>query len=136
MTASSLLCVGLGGALGACARYGVADGFARRAARRRDDASGASAAHLPFPWATLIVNTVGAFLLGLLVALVPEPGSPWRLALGTGFAGALTTYSTLGLEVANLLRERSRHGVLYPLVTLALGLLGAVAGIVAGARLG
>jgi CrcB protein len=57
---------------------------------------------LSFPWGTLVVNIIGSFLLGVLVGL-PADEAVLRLA-GTGFCGALTTYSTFGYETLRLLR--------------------------------
>jgi CrcB protein len=51
-----------------------------------------------FPWGTFTVNVVGSFVLGVVVA-----GAPSLVALvGTGFCGALTTYSTFGYETVQL----------------------------------
>ena len=63
---------------------------------------------MPFlPPATLAVNLVGCFLIGLLTGLT-DHGSPQaqtvRLFLVTGFLGAFTTFSTFGLETVNLAR--------------------------------
>lgn len=61
------------------------------------------------PVATLTVNLVGSFILGVLIGLATTPvvGVQYMLALaGTGFCGALTTMSTFSLEVVTLLRER------------------------------
>ena len=56
-----------------------------------------------WPWATFCVNIAGAFLLGYLIARLLErlPPSTYRRALlGTGFCGALTTFSTLQIRAA------------------------------------
>ncbi|MBH1933024.1 fluoride efflux transporter CrcB [Streptomyces sp. AV19] len=58
-----------------------------------------------FPWGTFTVNVVGCFVLGVLTGAVP--GSV-RLLLGTGFCGALTTYSTFSYETLRLVREGGR----------------------------
>lgn len=60
-----------------------------------------------WPWATFAVNVAGAFVLGLVAARwARSPGRPGvpRALLGTGFCGALTTFSTLQLELVQLLR--------------------------------
>jgi CrcB protein len=60
-----------------------------------------------FPWGTLTVNLVGCFVLGALAGAEALPG--WALTLcGTGFCGALTTYSTFGYETVRLVQERAR----------------------------
>ena len=59
-----------------------------------------------WPWATFIVNIVGAFLLGYFVTRLQErlPLSAYRRPfLGTGFCGALTTFSTMQLELLRML---------------------------------
>lgn len=63
-----------------------------------------------FPWGTLAVNVVGSFVLGLVFAGTAAHGvSPKTTALvGTGFCGALTTYSTFGYETVRLIEEGSR----------------------------
>lgn len=94
-----------------------------------------------FPVATLAVNLVGAFCLGLLLeSLVrwgPDRGWPRlaRLHFGTGFLGSFTTYSALAAETV-LLADQGRVGyaVLYLLVSVLVGVLFAWAGIVVGSR--
>ncbi len=88
------------------------------------------------PWSTVLVNLVGAFLLGTIAsffALLPVTESGIRLGLfaGTGVCGALTTYSTLILST--LLAVQGNEGVAAGAVISAgaqsLGLL--VAGVIA-----
>ncbi len=60
------------------------------------------------PWGTLAANLIGGYLVGLAVALLelmPQLDPVWRLALVTGFLGALTTFSTFSAEVVALLTQ-------------------------------
>jgi CrcB protein len=60
------------------------------------------------PAGTLVANLAGGWLIGLLVAIFQaHPGIDplWRLALVTGFLGALTTFSTFSMETVTLLLE-------------------------------
>jgi CrcB protein len=70
-----------------------------------------------WPLGTLLVNVVGSFLLGLLAALSLS-GDALAL-LGTGFCGALTTYSALAVRSVEL---GPRRGTAYALGTVALAL--------------
>ena len=81
----TVLLVLLGGAIGAPMRY-LTDLFVQS---RHDTV---------FPWGTLTVNVTGSLLLGGLASAVSNAGAPaWLLTLvGTGFCGALTTFSTFG----------------------------------------
>lgn len=82
------LLVALGGALGASLRYLV----------------GRRLATTGFPWATLLVNVAGCLLLGV----VSGSSVAWvRTGLGTGLAGALTTYSAYALDA--VLLDRNGH---------------------------
>lgn len=86
------LLVMLGGAVGACARY-VTDLWVQ--SRHRSG----------FPVGTLTVNVVGSLLVGLVAGSPSLPA--WALTLvGTGFCGALTTFSTFSLETYVLLASR------------------------------
>ena len=99
------LAIFVGGAIGAVGRAALAD---------------AIAAGDGWPWATFVVNVVGAGLLGYVVT-----GPPVRRALlGSGFCGALTTFSTLQIELLDLL-DRGRVGVAlaYVAASVAAGLL-------------
>jgi fluoride exporter len=77
---------------------------------------------------TLAVNVTGSALLGVLLGRSDVPA--WAVALvGTGFCGALTTFSTFGAEVVRLLEERRLIRTLaYLGATLLLGLGAAAAG--------
>jgi CrcB protein len=61
-----------------------------------------------WPWVTFAVNLAGAFLLGYLVTRLQErlpPSTYVRPLLGTGFCGALTTFSTMQLELVELVDD-------------------------------
>jgi len=66
------------------------------------------------PLATLGVNTIGSFLIGILIALFLyfTPSETVRIFLITGFLGALTTYSTFAIESFFLLNSSFMYGVL------------------------
>jgi CrcB protein len=106
-----LAAVFAGGILGALARAGMVEAFPH--------------ARGGWPWATFTVNVAGAALLGYLVTRLQErlPLSAYRRPLlGSGFCGALTTFSTVQVELLQML-DRGR-------VALALGY--AAASITAG----
>ncbi|MGN6244858.1 MAG: fluoride efflux transporter CrcB, partial [Motilibacteraceae bacterium] len=91
----TVLMVAIGAALGAPARY-----LTDRAVQQRHETL--------FPWGTFLVNLVGSFLLGLLTAAATGGLDPRVLALaGTGFCGALTTFSTFGYETVRLVEDGS-----------------------------
>jgi CrcB protein len=85
-----------------------------------------------FPWAVFEVNTTGAFVLGLVLILVLEvlpPTTYVRPLLGTGFCGALTTYSTFSYETVKLLEQRAYfYAVMNVLVSLVIGMGAALLG--------
>jgi CrcB protein len=63
-----------------------------------------------WPWATFVVNVVGAFLLGYFVTRLQErlPLSAYRRPfLGTGLCGALTTFSAMQIELVTMFDERA-----------------------------
>lgn len=95
--------------------------------------------------ATLAVNVVGAFLLGLLLEALAlsgargyegRPGAA-RLLLGTGFCGGFTTYSAVAYQGALLLGDgEAPLALAYAVLTLVLGALATICGVVLGTRLG
>lgn len=112
--------VGLGGALGSIARYGVS-GFLTRG---------------DFPWGTFAVNFSGTFLLALIYFASLDRGylsTDFRTFLFIGVFGGYTTFSTFGLETTALLREGQ---TLLAGVNLFLNAGLCVAGAIVGASLG
>ena len=114
------------GALGATARYAV-DGWVSRITSGQ------------FPWGTLVINVVGSFLLGLLVQLTIDrllPHPNWRVALGVGFLGAFTTFSTYAYETVRL-ADDAAWGMAAANVaaTTVIGLAAAFAGLQVGRAL-
>ncbi len=91
-----ILLVGAGGFVGANARYVVAKWVGGAVEGR-------------FPLGTFLINVSGSFLLGLLGALIAQKAVPGadnlRLALGVGFLGAYTTFSTFEFETHALLED-------------------------------
>jgi CrcB protein len=83
-----------------------------------------------WPWATFVVNIVGAFLLGYFATRLQErlPLSSYRRPfLGTGICGALTTFSTMQIELLEMLDE-NRIGLAlgYAAASVTLGFLAVV----------
>jgi CrcB protein len=85
------------------------------------------------PWGTLTANLVGGYLIGVCVAVfqaLPDLDPVWRLALVTGFLGALTTFSSFSAEVVAMLGQQ-RYAMALGTATVHLcgSLLLTVAGI-------
>lgn len=86
------------------------------------------------PWGTLAANLIGGYLIGVCVAVfqaLPQLDPVWRLALITGFLGALTTFSSFSAEVVAMLGQQ-RYAM--ALGTAALHLLGSLLLTIAGLR--
>ncbi len=86
------------------------------------------------PWGTVAANLLGGYLVGLAITLlqaVPQLDPVWRLALVTGFLGALTTFSSFSAEVVGMLGQQR---YLLAFGTAALHLLGSLLLTVAGMR--
>ena len=92
---TNLILIGIGGFIGAIARYGIALWIGQRWSRS-------------FPLGTFIINVTGSFLIGLLMTLFSERflvNPQWRLLLVVGFLGAYTTFSTFEYETGALLKD-------------------------------
>ncbi|PZQ88261.1 MAG: fluoride efflux transporter CrcB [Leifsonia xyli] len=118
MTPLLFLTVAVAGGVGAVARF-VLDGAIRSRFGAR------------MPWGTLAINLSGSFLLGFVVGLAGAGAlaGEWRWALGTGFLGGYTTFSTASFETVRMLQERRYgaglvNGLAQLVVTTALAGLG------------
>jgi fluoride exporter len=115
------LLAAVGGALGALARWGLSEVVPSPGG---------------WPWATLLVNLSGCFLLGALLAIVgrrsPEPA--WvKPFLGVGVLGGYTTYSTFAVEVV---RQVDAGTVLLATGYVLVSVVGGVSAVAAGAVTG
>lgn len=116
-----VLLVGLGGFLGAIARYALGSWVAHLAVQGR------------FPLGTFVVNVLGCLVVGVLAGVAERYqlfGPAARLFLFTGLLGGFTTFSAFGLEAVALLR-RGDVGVaaLYAGGSVLLGLSAVWAGL-------
>jgi CrcB protein len=119
MTAFELLLVGIGGFLGAISRYLISEKFNRKKT---------------IPKGTLLVNLLGSFLIGIVFGM--ELPRTWTLILASGFAGALTTFSTLNKEIILLWKmERKSFAIGYIVITFTVGILLAWVGYQMGSSL-
>jgi len=89
------LIIGLGGFLGAVARYAVSFWIGQRWGKS-------------FPLGTFVINVSGSFFIGLIMSLFTERlmvNPQWRLFLAVGFLGAYTTFSTFEFETGSLIKD-------------------------------
>ena len=120
------LAVALGGALGALARWGTSGWIQSRTG-------------LQFPWGTLGVNLLGAFLLGTAYGVFENVQLPpaARAFMTLGFLGAFTTFSTFSYEAVLLLqRGETSRAVGYVGGSVIAGLLAVVLGLAIGRSFG
>ncbi|MBT3281285.1 MAG: fluoride efflux transporter CrcB [Campylobacteraceae bacterium] len=120
MNSSVLLAVGLGGFLGAITRFYINTIVSKT---------------FPYdiPLATLGVNVVGSFAIGLLIGLFLffTPSDTVKAFLITGFLGALTTYSTFAIESFFLLQS----SLYYAILNMILNLIGSIVAAGSGYKL-
>ena len=119
----TVLAVAIGGALGAVFRFLISK-FIQ------------NAFSIDFPLGTMVVNFIGAFLIGFLFATIVEKivvPPEVRALLITGFLGGLTTFSTFSYESFTLLKEgETLQFTLYFLGTNVLGLFLTFLGFLTG----
>tara|TARA_A100001037_G_scaffold284240_1_gene290480 strand:+ start:169 stop:546 length:378 start_codon:yes stop_codon:yes gene_type:complete len=117
---AKLVLVGVGGAFGALARYGLSLGIHSLLGRG-------------FPYGTLTVNVIGSALIGVVHVLALERSGlseEWRLGVTMGVLAAFTTFSTFSIETVALLESGEViKAVANTLLNLALCIGGCWAGI-------
>ena len=127
MAWAEYVAVGLGGTLGAIARYAISDAVQR--------AYGGD-----LPAGTMVVNLLGCLALGVLAAIAEGAdglSETARLTILVGLLGSFTTFSTFSGESLDLLRDgRMGAAVAYAAGSVALGVLAVALGRAAGRTLG
>lgn len=113
---SHYVAIAVGGTFGCWARYALATAFPSKL----------------FPYATLAINVIGSFLMGLLFVWLVERLSVapvWRAAIFVGGLGGFTTFSAFSLEMLLLIEQGTPlHAAVYALLSVALGLTAVFAG--------
>jgi CrcB protein len=115
-----VLVVALGAALGAPARY-----LTDRAVQSSHDTV--------FPWGTMTVNVVASLVLGILTGAAGHVSAGWSALIGTGFCGALSTFSTFSYETTRLAGERERF---YAIANVGFSLIAGLGAAALGWALG
>jgi fluoride exporter len=115
----TIIAIGLGGALGSIARHFMNTGIA-------------TLVKTPFPWGILVINVVGCFLMGALIAVfagIWNPAQEVRAFLTVGFLGGFTTFSAFSLDAMQLWTAGDMKGMLlYVAVSVVLSIAAVFAG--------
>lgn len=108
--------IALGAAVGAPARY-----LTDRAVQSRHDTL--------FPWGTLTINVLASLVFGVLVGSADGISDEMLALIGTGFCGALSTFSTFSFETVRLVEDRARfYAVANVVISLVAGIGAAALG--------
>jgi fluoride exporter len=117
------LMVGIGGFLGAIARFWVGGFISTKIGTR-------------FPYGTFFINCTGSFLIGFIITLLAERThwSPnWRYLIPVGFIGAYTTFSTFEYETFRVMQEGELFmALLNVLLSVLVGFVAVWLGVIAG----
>jgi CrcB protein len=108
------LMIAIGALVGAPARY-----LTDRAVQSRHDSV--------FPWGTLIVNVVASLVLGVLIGAASRVDPQMVALVGTGFCGALSTYSAFSYETMRLTADGARFYAVANVVSSLVAGIGAAA---------
>jgi len=112
--------IGIGGSLGATARYLLGD-LISKGTQKID----------PFPIGTWIINITGSFILGVLAQFhLTNQISDWLWYFGgVGFCGAYTTFSTFGNETITLIQtNKLKLAAIYVVTSIIFGVISAMIG--------
>jgi len=116
----NIFAVGIGGFFGAILRYSIG--------KLISPTNG-------FPFGTLTINLLGCLFLGWFFTITVnrrDINPNLKLAIGTGFTGAFTTFSTFSVETLNLIKN---HQLILALLYVLLSTLGGIALALFGAKL-
>ncbi len=116
------IAVGVGGFLGATARYALGAYIGSRYGVR-------------FPLGTFVINVSGSFLIGLILTLLARTTASayWRYLIPIGFIGAYTTFSTFEYETLRAIQDgQVMTGVLNVGLSLVIGFIAVWAGAFLG----
>jgi fluoride exporter len=117
------LVVGIGGFLGAIARFWLGGYISNRMGTR-------------FPWGTFVINITGSFLIGFILTLLAERThwSPnWRYLIPIGFIGAYTTFSTFEYETFRSIQDGELFVAgLNVALSVVIGFISVWLGVIAG----
>jgi CrcB protein len=117
---NAYILVFLGGGLGAVSRHAVGFVIARLAG-------------IGFPWGTMLVNILGSFAMGLLIAWLARRSAgdlDLRLLLATGFLGGFTTFSAFSLDAVTLYERGALTAAAgYVIASVAVSILALFAGL-------
>ena len=121
MNLLAFLYVGIGGAFGSMGRYAMMSLIGHYNSS-------------DFPFATLLVNVLGGFLMGALVeaiaTLLPAKGHDLHLLLAVGVLGGFTTFSAFSLDVVTLIdRGLLAQAAVYVIASVAVSVLALMAGM-------
>jgi len=105
----NILFVGTGGFFGCLFRFKIDDFITKRSKSQ-------------FPFGVLLINLVGAFLLGIVTKV--QPSYSFYALLGDGFLGAFTTFSTFMVKSVELIQTKEqKKAILYLALSIIVGVL-------------
>lgn len=120
------LMVGIGGFIGAIARFVLGSYIGNRLGSR-------------FPYGTFVINISGSFLIGVILTVLAErtTASPnWRYLVPIGFIGAYTTFSTFEFETLRTAQDgQMTMAFLNVILSVVVGFIAVWAGAIAGRTL-
>ena len=116
----TVLMVAVGAAVGAPARY-----LADRAVQARHETT--------YPWGTLVVNVIASLILGIVTGAAATLDPRIVSLVGTGFCGALSTYSTFSYETVRLAQTSARF---YSLLNVGISMLAGIGAAALGLSFG